>query len=416
MASNIAVDSQSESFVDAPGTAPLTFLSGPINNDTSLSSLTRPMAAAIYARSLFAHPGYWGHQPFNHFGDVQDDPRGEHVESEEWSALVRSLLSSYAATAGRDLFAWFDRPGYAGQQPRQALDVEHAQPGQYVERQEWPTAMWSLLSSHVASAVPDALSWFGQPGYAGQQPRQALDVEHAQPGQYVERQEWPTAMWSLLSSRAARAVPNAFSWFGQPGYAGQQPRQAPDVEHGQPGQYVERQEWPTVMWSLSSRAARAVPNAFSWFGQPGYAGQQRRVQALEVEHAQPDPLFVFLGPRSPTPLVARNQELLETLDHLGESGDSYVYPGGQTPNDEAFNDARKFVESLPRLRLVPKIVLIVDGEVNFSWDTDGIHIDLGFHGDGEGGSYFAKDESGIKYYCDSFAPDELPDEILRLII
>ena len=416
MASNVAASSLSESLIDARDTTALTFLSGAINNDTSFFSLTRPMAAAVDTRSLFAHPRYGGHQPFVHFGDVQDDQRGEHVESEEWPALVRSLLSSHAATAGRDPFTWFEPPGSARQQPGQAPDVERAQPAQYVRRQECSTAMWPLLSSRAARAVLEAPSWFEPPESAGQQPGQAPDVERAQPAQYVRWREWSTAMWPLFSSRAARAVLEAPSWFEPPESAGQQPGQAPDVERAQPAQYVRWREWSTAMWPLFLlRAARAVPGVFSWFGQSGSTDQQPG-QALDVEHAQPNPLVVFLGPRSPAPLVARNQELLETLDRLSKSGDYYVYPGGQIPNDEAFNDARRFVESLPRLRLVPKVVLIVDGEVNFSWETDRIHIDLGFHGDGEGGSYFARDESGTKYYCDSFDPDELPDEVLRLII
>lgn len=353
MVSTIAVDSQSGSFVDAPDTAALTSLSGQISNDRSLF-LARPMSAVLDARSSLEL------QSIVHFGDVQHAQRGEHVQFEEWSTLVRSVLSSHAATASRDSFAWFDRPGYSAQQPRQALDLEHDQPGQYVERRGWPTPMWSLFSAGAARAVPDAISWFGQPEYAGQQPGvQALDVKHDQLGQYGERRGWLTAMRSLLSLRAAAAVPDALYWSSQSG----------------------------------------------------------QIMEFWVDRVRPiEPLFVCLGTRSPTPLVARNRELVETLEHLHESGDYYVYPGGQIPNRKAFDDARRFIESLPTLRIVPTIALIVDGEVNFSWDTDGVHIDLGFHGDGEGGSYFAKDDSGRKYYCDSFAPDELPDEILRLII
>ena len=83
--------------------------------------------------------------------------------------------------------------------------------------------------------------------------------------------------------------------------------------------------------------------------------------------------------------------------------------------DEAFEDAICFVEKLPPLVLQPRISLVIDGEVNFSWKTDEVYIDLGFYGDGEGGSYFAEDSAGHKYYGDSFPPGELPQEIVQLI-
>lgn len=110
-----------------------------------------------------------------------------------------------------------------------------------------------------------------------------------------------------------------------------------------------------------------------------------------------------------------NTELLSRLENLRRSGDRHVYPGGRRPVEAAFVDARLFLENLRPLRIIPRLTLVDDGEINFGWDSDNIYIDLGFYGDGEGGSYFAEDDSGRKYHCDSFRPESLPDEISRLI-
>ena len=107
--------------------------------------------------------------------------------------------------------------------------------------------------------------------------------------------------------------------------------------------------------------------------------------------------------------------LLSRLDDLRKSGDRYVYPGGKRPVDAAFVDARLFLKNLVPLRITPTISLVADGEINFAWESDGVHIDLGFYGDGEGGSYYAEDSSGRQYHCDSFPPKELPHDIARLI-
>lgn len=108
-------------------------------------------------------------------------------------------------------------------------------------------------------------------------------------------------------------------------------------------------------------------------------------------------------------------ELLVRLENLRRSGDRYVYPGGMRPVEAAFADARLFLESLAPLRITPKISLVSDGEINFAWDGEGIYVDLGFYGDGEGGSYYAEDSSGNRYHCDSFAPEQLPHDVARLV-
>ena len=121
------------------------------------------------------------------------------------------------------------------------------------------------------------------------------------------------------------------------------------------------------------------------------------------------------APGAPRHLATVHHKLIDRLEELRQSGDSYVYPGGTRPADAAFNDARLFIENLPVLAIEPAISLVVDGEINFSWKTDDIYVDLGFYGDGDGGSCFAEDCAGRKYYYDSFPADELPEEVARLI-
>ena len=114
-------------------------------------------------------------------------------------------------------------------------------------------------------------------------------------------------------------------------------------------------------------------------------------------------------------IAAPQVSLRSKMEQLRASDDTYVYPGGKRPTEQAFDDAELFVANLPKLRLYPKIGLVADGEINFLWKDGGIHIDLGFYGDGEG-SYYARDEHGREYFCDSFsASDGLPTPLASLV-
>ena len=107
--------------------------------------------------------------------------------------------------------------------------------------------------------------------------------------------------------------------------------------------------------------------------------------------------------------------LRSIVKHLRASGDTYVYPGGKRPTERAFDDAELFAANLSKLRIHPKIGLVADGEINFLWKHGGVHVDLGFYGDGEG-SYYARDEHGSEYFCDSFPASEgLPAAIASLV-
>ena len=74
-------------------------------------------------------------------------------------------------------------------------------------------------------------------------------------------------------------------------------------------------------------------------------------------------------------------QLLTQLETLRNIPDSKRWPGALWPDDKAFKDARKFISGLP-LALIPnpEIRLADDGEINFLWQNEDIHIDLGFYG------------------------------------
>ena len=91
------------------------------------------------------------------------------------------------------------------------------------------------------------------------------------------------------------------------------------------------------------------------------------------------------------PLLRR----LEVLEHRPESE---RWPAAEWPSDKAFADARAFIYALPMSSIpLPHLSLADDGEINFFWGQDGIHIDLGFYGPGTY-SYYACGKDGQGFY------------------
>ena len=106
--------------------------------------------------------------------------------------------------------------------------------------------------------------------------------------------------------------------------------------------------------------------------------------------------------------------LLGRLEALECRSESERWPAAEWPSNRAFADARAFIHALSSIPL-PHLSFADDGEINFLWDQDGIHIDLGFYGTGTY-SYFArgKDEEGF-YADDVPASDGLPDALVALL-
>ena len=100
------------------------------------------------------------------------------------------------------------------------------------------------------------------------------------------------------------------------------------------------------------------------------------------------------------PLSPQIRQLAERLEQLRSVPEGERWPAGEPPDDAAFRDARVFLDRLPfPLAALPHISLADDGEVNFAWDCEGAHIDLGFYGTGTF-SYYARGSEGQEYYGD----------------
>jgi hypothetical protein len=115
---------------------------------------------------------------------------------------------------------------------------------------------------------------------------------------------------------------------------------------------------------------------------------------------------------SPGPLRA----ILTTLDkHRLRVAEDKKGAFGEPPIASAFADAVTFAKSTDlHWTPLPNIHLASDGEVNFLWRNKGIHIDLGFYGNGKF-SYYA--ESPVKepmYGDDLDASAGMPQELLEL--
>lgn len=84
-------------------------------------------------------------------------------------------------------------------------------------------------------------------------------------------------------------------------------------------------------------------------------------------------------------------ELLDRLAELKTKYSTVWLPNSTRPNDNAFQNAKDFVSTLPLNQIVkPAIHVASDGEVNFQWSGPDFHIDLGFYGNGRFSFYGAK--------------------------
>ena len=130
--------------------------------------------------------------------------------------------------------------------------------------------------------------------------------------------------------------------------------------------------------------------------------------------------FEYYQPSNiPAPLTIQP---LQTLPLQRRLSDLYSLPEDQRlpdsdwPTDQAFKDALKFVTLLPIfMSKLPYISLANDGEVNFGWKSDAMHIDLGFYGD-RTYSCFARGNDGSEWLGDDIPVAlPLPDELFALL-
>ena len=117
----------------------------------------------------------------------------------------------------------------------------------------------------------------------------------------------------------------------------------------------------------------------------------------------------------PSRIGKLNRDLLAQLKEFEKTPKEERWPDATWPSVQAFRDAEIFIRKLPLDSIpMPNIGLADDGEVNFLWDHDGVHVDLGFYGRGSY-SYFTCGKTGNKIYAeDALVSDDFPGEILAL--
>lgn len=108
-----------------------------------------------------------------------------------------------------------------------------------------------------------------------------------------------------------------------------------------------------------------------------------------------------------------NRELLRKLEKIKNTPEDERWPDADWPTEQAFLDAKIFIQKLPIHSIpMPSMGLAHDGEVNFLWKNDGVHIDLGFYGTGSY-SYFARDKDGKEFGAEAIpASNGLPSKII----
>ncbi len=108
--------------------------------------------------------------------------------------------------------------------------------------------------------------------------------------------------------------------------------------------------------------------------------------------------------------------LLAQLGTLRRTPEKERWPGADWPAASAFRDAEEFIRMLPLAFIpLPRITLADDGEINFLWKEDGVHVDLGFYGTNTC-SCFARARDGRKFHLEAIPPSSgLPPEVEALL-
>lgn len=115
------------------------------------------------------------------------------------------------------------------------------------------------------------------------------------------------------------------------------------------------------------------------------------------------------------PESSATEKLFARLEVMRRTPVEERWPGAVWPNAQAFEDAKTFIRSLP-LTLIPTphISLADDGEINFLWKDEEVHIDLGFYGTSTY-SYFARGKDKRRIYDENvLASEGLHPEIVAL--
>ena len=114
---------------------------------------------------------------------------------------------------------------------------------------------------------------------------------------------------------------------------------------------------------------------------------------------------------SPGPL----QVVLNKLRAEERTKKSDRWPLSHWPSARAFSDAETFAKAMPlSIAPIPYISIADDGEINFLWKSEGLHVDLGMYGNGLF-SYYADRVGSSQMIGESLAvSDGMPAELVQL--
>ena len=155
----------------------------------------------------------------------------------------------------------------------------------------------------------------------------------------------------------------------------------------------------------------------------------KKLVGCNVWPEQPIPFTTEPIERTPKPMLdslvsmeadltrpEEHRTLLRNLRNLEQRPECERWPATEWPSDRAFEDACAFIYALPKSPIpLPHLSIADDGEINFYWGQNGIHIDLGFYGTGTY-SYYAcgTNEAGL-YDNDVAISSGLPGVLLELL-
>ena len=110
-------------------------------------------------------------------------------------------------------------------------------------------------------------------------------------------------------------------------------------------------------------------------------------------------------------------KLLKVLQDLFSQPEGSRWPEAKWPTEDALEDAREFIQNLPFNEISPpEIGFYDDGEINFLWSTEVLHVDLGFYGTGNY-SYFGKNDKGDEILGDDIlASNGLDKKLYKFMV
>ena len=142
--------------------------------------------------------------------------------------------------------------------------------------------------------------------------------------------------------------------------------------------------------SVAAKALRDATAAWEEFPQPEMY-ETEAIDEIAVGETADQPSKWMIASQS---RMSPTFRLIAQLIDLFATPEDVRWPSTTWPVENAFKDARAFIAKLPLAHIPePEIRFADDGEINFLWIGENVHIDLGFYGTGTY-SYFGHNGEG----------------------